>query len=271
MNPHFPIPSDLIPSYLPLKAQLDMPALPLQYLLLASQLTQPTSAPDGYTMIILSCLRDLWVSAESIESRIIPSEPHDDLSTDNDNEREEEEESIGLLLNPIAHRLLSVSQSASTQRSPSPSPSYYRHHHRASIASAIRLGQILWIIAVKRRYRAYPGSLSSSSTTSPVPVYAKPLLTLLTDERVWAGDAGLPSVRLWLLVLSSISLSSSSSFSSYPNIEERTAVVDGIRDVMRRWELDSWSDVMGYVCQMPWVDSLFSPLVTGLKNEINIS
>jgi len=57
---------------------------------------------------------------------------------------------------------------------------------------------------------------------------------------------------------------------AFPIIEdEGTVVVDAIRDVMRRWELNSWTDVMGYVCQMPWVSSFFEPLVVGLREEID--
>jgi hypothetical protein len=90
---------------------------------------------------------------------------------------------------------------------------------------------------VKRIYRSYPGSPA---------VYASKLLRLLPDTQVWAGDAGLPSVRLWLLVLCGISLAETQE-------EERVLVVDMISDVMRRWDLDSWKDVTGYVRQMPRV------------------
>ncbi|KIA75682.1 hypothetical protein HK57_00543 [Aspergillus ustus] len=238
------------------------------------------SVPNAYTTIVLSCLRDLGAAAACIESRATSGKLGEDLGAvyhdDAYEEQEGEEESIGLLLNPIAHRLLSVSPTAGrctkTTNALLSSPSNHGHRH-TSITSAIRLGQILWIIAVKRRYRAYPGP-SSSSTSSPALVYAKPLLSLLTDERVWAGDAVLPSVRLWLLVLCSLSLSSfpptssSSSFASAID-DEWTVVVDAIRDVMRRWELDSWTDVLAYVCHMPWVSTLFEPLLVGLRDEID--
>ncbi|KAL2802445.1 hypothetical protein BJX63DRAFT_437861 [Aspergillus granulosus] len=169
-KPRFPIPSDLIPD-LPLLPQIDILALPLRYLA-----NQPNSVPDKYTTAVLYCLRDLWRAATYIESNIPPRDSH----------LWAHEESVGLRLNPITHRLLSLS-----------APSGLASHH-TPIARALRLGQIVWIILVKRRFQSYPGSAA---------VYASNLLRLLSDRRAWAGDAGLPSVRLWLLVLCGMGLS----------------------------------------------------------------
>ncbi|KAJ0425358.1 hypothetical protein BJY00DRAFT_308106 [Aspergillus carlsbadensis] len=224
-KPRFPIPSHLIPEP-PLPAQTDILALPLRYLQ-----NQPGSVPDGYTTTILYCLRDLWGAAAYIQTK--PRADEHDPWTD--------EESISLRLNPLAHRLLSISPAPETTSTSG---------HGTSIARALQLGQILFIILVKQIYRSYPGSPA---------VYALRLIRLLSDTRVWAGDAGLPSVRLWLLVLCGVSL---------PEGEKgREVVVEMIRDVMRRWDLDSWSEVMGYVRQMPWV-GLFDPLCVGLESRI---
>ncbi|KAL3491654.1 hypothetical protein BJX62DRAFT_236920 [Aspergillus germanicus] len=226
-KPHFPIPSDLMPDP-PLPAQTDILALPLRYLQ-----NQPESVTDNYTSTVLYCLRDLWGAAAYIQSK----------ATSRETEPWTDEESISLRLNPLAHRLLSVSPS--TEFTPASS-------HGTSIARALQLGQILFIILVKQIYRSYPGSPA---------VYASKLLRLLSDTRVWAGDAGLPSVRLWLLVLCDIGLSGVEG-------KETVLVVDMIGDVMRRWDLESWEDVTGYVRQMPWV-SLLDPLCEDLESILS--
>ncbi|KAL3439957.1 hypothetical protein BJX65DRAFT_315267 [Aspergillus insuetus] len=223
-KPRFAIPSDLIPNP-PLPTQTDILALPLRYLQ-----TQPGSSADEYTTTILYCLRDLWGAAAYIQSK----------RSFQDIEPWTNEESISLRLNPLAHRLLSAS--ASTEAASASS-------HGTSIARALQLGQILFIILIKRIYRSYPGSPG---------VYASKLLRLLSDIRVWAGDAGLPSVRLWLLVLCGIGLSGG---------REESTVVDMIGDVMRRWDLESWEEVTGYVRQMPWV-SPFDPLCADIESGL---
>ncbi|KAL2845525.1 hypothetical protein BJX68DRAFT_269054 [Aspergillus pseudodeflectus] len=223
-KPHFPVPADLIPAS-PLPTQSDISALPLRYLQ-----SQPSPVTDEYTATILYCLRDLWGGAAYIQSK----------GTFHETEPWTDEESIGLRLNPLAHRLLSISPS--TESRPASS-------HGTAISRALQLGQILFIIIVKRAYRSYPGSPA---------VYALKLVRLLSDTRVWAGDAGLPSVRLWLLVLCGISLCGG---------KEESMVVDMIGHVMRRWDLDSWKDVTGYVRQMPWV-RLFDPLCVNLESRL---
>jgi hypothetical protein len=225
-KPRFPIPSDLIPPS-PLPTQTDILALPLRYLQ-----NQPESVTDDYTTTILYCLRDLWGAAAYIQSK----------ASSHESEPWTDEESISLRLNPLVHSLLSIPPTSETTTTSS---------HGRSIARALQLGQILFIILVKRIYRSYPGS--------PAP-YASRLVKLLSDTRVWAGDAGLPSVRLWLLVLCGIGLSGG---------REENIVVDMIGDVMRRWDLETWEDVTGYVQQMPWV-SLFDPLCVDLESSLSL-
>jgi hypothetical protein len=43
--------------------------------------------------------------------------------------------------------------------------------------------------------------------------------------------------------------------------------MDVIADVIKRWQLNLWSDVMVYVSQMPWV-SVFDTLCADLEGKL---
>jgi hypothetical protein len=88
--------------------------------------------------------------------------------------------------------------------------------------------------------------------------YASELVNMMSDQRVWVVEERLVPVRLWLLVLCTISSSST---------HEQRAVMDVIADVIKRWQLNLWSDVMVYVSQMPWV-SVFDTLCADLEGKL---
>ncbi|KAL4884321.1 hypothetical protein BJY04DRAFT_6381 [Aspergillus karnatakaensis] len=225
-KPQYPLPSSLIPHCaLPIPHDILTPAL--QALAKEAQI-----AEDIYTIEILTCLQSLYAIASYIESDIAV----------NHHAPWQDEESIGLRLNPLAHRLLSLPPLSG-------SSSAFRGNHTAT---ALQLGQIIWIIWVKRRYRAYPGSPAG---------YASKLLGLMMVDELGGGqELEFLPVRLWLLVLCAVSCSE----------REKGVAVGMIGDVMSRWGLNSWSAVMSHVTQMPWV-SMLDALCTDIERSCIIT
>uniref|UniRef100_A0A0D2XCB4 Transcription factor domain-containing protein n=1 Tax=Fusarium oxysporum (strain Fo5176) TaxID=660025 RepID=A0A0D2XCB4_FUSOF len=114
-----------------------------------------------------------------------------------------DEEQMSLLLNPIAHDLLNQQQ----LEPPKPDTPY------AIILESLRLGAIIWIIQVKRRCRSYPGTAQARITTL--------LRTISNDTEAdipWNCSADLQVVRLWLLVLCSVSEPSGQDYSTLMRI-----------------------------------------------------
>lgn len=132
--------------------------------------------------------------------------------------------SLGLWLNPIAHRLLD--RPTGTARSV-----------RSSVISeALRLGALLWIIWIKRKHHAYPGSPAAT---------AQKLFGFLMqlDWMDVLNDTDVLSIQLWSLVLCGI---------SYDGPAPSTSPVHMIALRMRQMGWNDWSEVMMHVCQMPW-------------------
>ncbi|KAJ8128841.1 hypothetical protein O1611_g4790 [Lasiodiplodia mahajangana] len=167
-SPRFPLPADLIPALPPAPFSHELP-LPLHTLIISRL------GKDGNTAHVLSCMMDLNAIATLIESELAVR--GDALW--------EERILLGLWLNPVAHHLLDrPRETGSSFRPP-------------VISEALRQGALLWVIRIKRRYHAYPGS--------PTAIVQK-LLGLLTQSD-WTDaltDPDLLSVQIWLLVLCGI-------------------------------------------------------------------
>ncbi|KAF2093578.1 hypothetical protein NA57DRAFT_81079 [Rhizodiscina lignyota] len=130
---------------------------------------------------------------------------------------------VGLRVNPIAHKLLSISPSQGVE------PFDLR------IREACRLGALLTIICLKMKCSSYPGSL---------PEYAPQILAAMEEQYMSLPD--LVPLRLWLLVLAGITSGGA----------QREAVATVLIDSMRLCGIFSWSEVMKQVQLMPWMDSL---------------
>ncbi|KAI1311361.1 hypothetical protein F5Y03DRAFT_342770 [Xylaria venustula] len=207
-SPRFPLPSDLIPA-MPLALFPHELPLPLQTLIMSGL------RADRNTSYVLSCMMDLNAIAALIESELAAR--GDALWG--------ESMLLGLWLNPVAYRLLDrPTVPASSSQS-------------SVIPEALRLGALLWIIWIKRRHHAYPGS--------PTAIVQK-LLSLLMEPgwMDFSTETGGLSIQLWLLVLCGI---------DYDGPAASPSPADIIVFRMQQLEWNNWSDVMMHVCQMPWV------------------
>ncbi|KAF4556694.1 Hypothetical protein D9617_1g085730 [Elsinoe fawcettii] len=129
--------------------------------------------------------------------------------------------------NPICYRLLSQKQTTTSMNA------------HDLISEALRIGGIIWLLRVKRRARSYPGTSAQRGSK---------LLSLLAQRpdstEVW-HSSDLRNIRLWLLVLCSLSEPSDGDLA--------TAVHFILRD-MNLLQLQSWGELMSVVRQMPWLD-----------------
>lgn len=143
----------------------------------------------------------------------------------------DDEDHMGFLMNPVTHQLL--------DQPLRPEPIT----HWDIISETLRLGAMIWIIQVKRRCRSYPGTAEG---------YISTLLKMLSiksnAEYVW-NSPGLYLVRIWLLVLCSI---------SGPSDQDLATSIEMIISEMKEPRSVSWVEIMGYIRQMPWVD-IFEP------------
>ncbi|KAI1270820.1 hypothetical protein F5Y07DRAFT_67561 [Xylaria sp. FL0933] len=206
-SPKFPLPSDLIPTIPPALFSHELP-LPLRSLMISGL------GKVGNIAHVLSCMIDLKAIAALIESELAVR--GDSLWG--------ESISLGLWLNPVAHRLL---DGPAVTGSP---------FGTFTIAETLRQGALLWVIWIKRMHNAYPGS--------PTAIVQK-LLSLLMQP-YWMNvmaDTNLLSVQLWALVLCGINYDGPA---SSPN------AVDILALRMRQMGWTNWSEVMMHVCQMPW-------------------
>jgi hypothetical protein len=216
MKPLFPLPNHFVPATEPITCPTTVP-IPL------SSIKQAVPIGDTQSERIVSCLAELNAVAASIQS--IFADKHDDLCKD--------EELIGLLINPITHRLLDR---------PAPAPSITDF---GLILEALRLGAMIWIIWVKRRFYSYPGMSTG---------YVSKLMGLLStpcDHMDSPNLSDLLSIRLWLLVLCGINSSSTS--------REWAAAVEMIAREMTQLERNTWAEVMARVRQMPWISGFEGP------------
>ncbi|KAI1425166.1 hypothetical protein F5Y12DRAFT_386581 [Xylaria sp. FL1777] len=220
-SPRFPLPSDLIPPLPPKQFPNDLP-LPLHTLMI------PRLGEDGNIVHVLSCIMDLNMISALIESEL--SIRGDSLWG--------ESNLLSLWLNPVAHRLLTV-------------PTATGNSFQTSVISeALRYGAMLWIVSVKRRHHAYPGSPTAT---------VQKLLGFLSQPN-WTDvltDVDLSSIQLWLLVLCGINYDDSATTPSSVNMIT-------LRMRQLGW---NWSEVMMHVCQMPWTHA-FDVVVSQLANRV---
>jgi hypothetical protein len=224
-SPRFPLPSDLIPVIPLALSSCELP-LPLHTLMISRL------GKDENIAHVLSCMMDLNAIAPLIESELAVR--GDALWG--------ESILLGLWLNPVAHRLLDRPTVTGSSSRPS------------AISEALRQGALLWVILIKRRYHAYPGS--------PTAIVQK-LLNLLTQPD-WTDvltDTDVLSVQLWLLVLCGI---------GYDDPAASPNPVDMIALRMRQMGWNDWSEVMRHVCQMPWTHA-FETAATHLAERVERS
>ncbi|CCT65616.1 uncharacterized protein FFB20_07809 [Fusarium fujikuroi] len=147
-------------------------------------------------------------------------------------------EQINLLLNPIAHDLLNQQLSE-----PSQSNTPFE-----MILKSLRLGAIIWIIQTKRRCRSYPGTAQTHITS---------LLRILSKDAEadspWNCRADLQVVRLWLLVLCSV---------SEPSGQDYATLMQIIASEMKELDLVTWIQLVSVIQGMPWIYSRNVPDVS---------
>ncbi|TVY79837.1 hypothetical protein Focb16_v009302 [Fusarium oxysporum f. sp. cubense] len=174
---------------------------------------------DERFLAVLACMGDLNALATFLQTEQVTK--GDAIWSD--------EEQMGLLLNPIAHDLLNQQQ----LEPPKPDTPY------EIILESLRLGAIIWIIQVKRRCRSYPGTAQARITTL--------LRTISNDTEAdipWNFSADLQVVRLWLLVLCSVSEPSGQDYSTLMRI---------IASEMKELNLVTWGQLISIIRRMPWI------------------
>ncbi|KAI1754827.1 hypothetical protein F4782DRAFT_491731 [Xylaria castorea] len=224
-SPRFPLPSDLI-SIIPLTPFHNTLPLPLCGLMNAK------SGKDENISHVLSCMMDLNAIAALIESELAVR--GDALW--------EESMFLGLRVDPVAHRLLYRSTAAGNSSQSN------------TISEALRLGALLWVVWIKRRYRSYPGS--------PTTIVQR-LLSIQTQPE-WtdvSSDSNMSSIQLWLLVLCGIN-------GNGPAGPKSSVRMLALR--MRQMGWNDWSEVMTHVCQMPWTHAFDSAVVHLAERVIGI-
>lgn len=142
----------------------------------------------------------------------------------------DDEEQMGFLISPVTHHLLDQQPARSSEATT-----------RCDVVSeALRLGAIIWIIQVKRRCRSYPGTAKGRIST---------LLNMLSSnfdaEHVWNSSPDLQTVRLWLLVLCSI---------SEPSDQDHATAMRMIASDMKEQRSVWWDEIMSNIRRMPWID-----------------
>ena len=152
----------------------------------------------------------------------------------------DDEEHMGFLMNPFTHKLLDQ-------------PLRSEQVTRLDIISeALRLGAMIWIIQVKRRCRSFPGTAEACIST-----LLKMLSSKSNAEHVW-NSPDLHLVRLWLLVLCSI---------SEPSDKELATSIEMIDSEMQGPRSMSWIEITADIRLMPWVD-IFEPPLAKLEQRL---
>ncbi|KAK7416541.1 hypothetical protein QQX98_005145 [Neonectria punicea] len=181
-------------------------------------------------MNVMSCIGDLNMLAALVRF---------ELAT-RGNAIWDDEEQMGFRMNPITHQLLDQ---------PLRSEPVTRWD---IISETLRLGTMIWIIRVKRRCRSYPGTAEARIST-----LLKMLSSKSNAEHVW-NSPDLRLVRLWLLVLCSI---------SEPSDKDLATSMEMIASEMKESRLVSWVEVMADIRRMPWVD-IFEPTCAKLGQQL---
>lgn len=215
-RPQYPLPLDVLPLLPPPQPSTRSVNLAISDII--------RIAPELSDM--MDTYRDLKTLTTVIESQVMTS----------GQQVWQDEMTIGLYLNPIAHRLLSMTSSTTVD------------HHQSALGEACRLAALCFVIAIKRRCNSYPGSSSS---------YVPAILNAIKDEPLTTPN--LLTLRLWLLALCGLMTS---------DLTQRQVIIAEIRKTMLSAGLDSWHDVMLYVKVMPWIDSLFGDQTITLGAEV---
>ncbi|KAH8595355.1 hypothetical protein B0O99DRAFT_155028 [Bisporella sp. PMI_857] len=182
------------------------------------------NAQNTRFMNVMSCIGDLNALAALVRF---------ELATKG-NAIWDDEEQMGFLVNPVTHQLLDQ-------------PLRSKPVTRWDIISeALRLGAMIWIIWVKRRCRSYPGTAEARIST-----LLKVLSSKSNAEHVW-NSPDLRLVRLWLLVLCSI---------SEPSDKDLATSMEMIASEMKEPRSVLWVEIMAGIRQMPWVDIFEPPCV----------
>lgn len=209
----FPAPTDLLP-HLPITAHSS------EIFAVSCALRQNFKWTES-SQIAIDCL----ISLESL-STLIATE-----CAARGSEVWKDEIFLGLQVNPVAHRLLMSL----------PNDSFEMPDQAAF--ETLRMGMMLWIIAVKQKSQSYPG------TATP---YAAILLHLLEKSEVkhsMISDPSLGRLRFWLLLLV---------ISTVPFSNERETALRLVTEDMVQLGMGSWEEVMAAVRFLPWIIDLDS-------------
>lgn len=191
------------------------------------------NAQNARFMSVMSCLGELNALAAQICV---------DLANKGDSIWDDEEQ-LGFLVNPVTHHLLD-------QQSTKPSEPTTLFDE---FSEALRLGAVIWIIRVKRRCRSYPGTARTCISK---------LLKMSSSNsdtvHFWNSSPDLQTVRLWLLVLCSI---------SEPSEQDYAIAMRMIASDMKEQRSVSWDETMSNVRQMPWID-IYEPPCAKLGRQL---
>ncbi len=138
---------------------------------------------------------------------------------------------LGLRLNPIAHRLLSIPSATHTEAP------------NSRVLEAARLGALLFIIWIKQKSRTYPGSRTTAS-------YWRAALDVLGGSNPELSLLAAPSLRsfhLWVLFLCALTAE---------NSVHRDKALRRIARIKVQQNVASWEAVLERVRSMPWVANL---------------
>ncbi|ETR97008.1 hypothetical protein M419DRAFT_92639 [Trichoderma reesei RUT C-30] len=226
-KPRFPLPSKLLPPIVPRHHHSHEILTPLPY-----HLINLCPSHETHHLIVVSALRDIGSLTEVIQAK------HDARGED----LWKEELFLGTRLNPIAYRLLD-----------SPSHPHASMDLPCCFTEALRLGALLWILGVKQKAQAFPGSPA---------LYVSRLLRLLQSYSVRSLVSTTPyfiPFQFWLLVL--CATMSELSF-------ERDPALRMIAQMMNEYEW-GWEQVMANVEQLPWISG-FEAHVPPLSAEVEV-
>ncbi|KAK3708745.1 hypothetical protein LTR37_011266 [Vermiconidia calcicola] len=188
---------------------------------------------DARLMSVMSCIGDLNALATLLQVELATK----GIAVWDDQEQ------MGFLINPVTHHLLDQQPTRSTDPT-----------RRCDIVpEALRLGAILWIIQVKRRCRSYPGTAKARIST-----LLKMLSSNFDKEHVWNSSPDLRTVRLWLLVLCSI---------SEPSDQDHATSMRMIASDMKKQRSVSWDEIMSNIRRMPWTD-IYEPPCAKLDQQL---
>lgn len=190
------------------------------------------NAQDTRFTSVMSCIGDLNAFATLLRVELVTK---GDAIWD-------DEEQMGFLINPVTHRLLDQPARSSELTT------------RCDVVSeALRLGAIICIIRVKQRCRSYPGTAKAH-----ISALLKVLSRNFDTEHVWNSSPDLQTVRLWLLVLCSI---------SEPSDQDHATSMRIIASDMKEQRSVSWDQIMSNIRRMPWMD-IYEPPCAELRQRL---